>query len=94
MEFIEGKHSGGVVSRIIPNAFVEEPIAITVEGRTTDLIPEDARALADGLLSAIKEVEEHQSEVGKQEHFFCLGKTKKGMSPVVQSKLGVSIICS
>jgi len=90
MKLVEETHNGGVVSRIAPNAFVEEPITIIIEGKSTALMLEDARSLVDGLLAAIQTVEEHQSEVKRQEHSFCIGKTKNGMSLIVKSKLGIN----
>jgi hypothetical protein len=90
ISFIEKTHEGGVISRTAPNAYVEEPVIVTVEGQSTALMLKDANALATGLLAAIKIIEEHQVEVKKQEHSFCIGKPENGMSMMVQSKLGIN----
>jgi hypothetical protein len=86
----EVQHSGAVVSRTHESCLVAEPVALSIEGKETELSLADAIALYQGLGEAIKRVIDNEKSLRAGEltvNLAVLAKSGTGMS-FPRSKLG------
>lgn len=83
MELNTQEHKGGVKSLTHNTGLVQEPVEVTIEGKTTSLSLMDARALLSGLTDAVARAEQSENslmgEAGRG-HVFIIGPTRSGMS--------------